>query len=393
MIKNALILAGGFGTRLKEITKKTPKPLIDINGKPFIEYIINNLTNANIKKIYILTYYKSDKFFHKYHNKKISNSKIICIKEKKPLGTGGSIYNALKYISNNSIICNGDSFLDIDFSKLNKIQLKKKYIFIPLVHNTNYKSNKKLSNLNIKNKIINFSCKKNDLMNAGVYIVNRKIINYLKKGKNSFEENSIPKLIIENRCIGKVYNKYFIDIGIKKNLNLFRNHTKNKAVFFDRDGVLNEDKGYVYKINSFKWTSGAKRAISYLKKLNFKIIVITNQSGIGRGYYKTKDMYYLHDFMQKELKKIDASIDKFYFCPHHPRYGKGNYLRKCKCRKPNNELFLKAIKEYNVDVKKSFMIGDQITDKKASKKSKIKFFYKKKESLYKQIKNIIDNKK
>ena len=168
-----------------------------------------------------------------------------------------------------------------------------------------------------------------------------------------------------------------------------KNIQKNKAFFFDRDGVLNHDKGYVYQIKSFKWTSGAKAAISFLKRLNFKVIVVTNQSGIGRGLYKIKDMKLLHQYMQKELKKLNANIDEFYFCPHHPKYGKGKFLKKCRCRKPNNELFLKAIKKYNIDVKQSFMIGDQITDKNAASKSKIKFFYKKKNSLLKQIKEII----
>ena len=159
----------------------------------------------------------------------------------------------------------------------------------------------------------------------------------------------------------------------------------NKAVFLDRDGVINHDTGYVHKIKDFKWMVGAKQAIKYLTKKKYKIIIITNQAGIARGYYNVKDLKKLNKWIHKECKKTGGIINEIYFCPHHPTAGIGKFKKKCKCRKPGNLLIKRAIKKWKINVKISFMIGDQKSDKLCASKSKLKFFYKSKASLYKQI--------
>jgi D-glycero-D-manno-heptose 1,7-bisphosphate phosphatase len=164
---------------------------------------------------------------------------------------------------------------------------------------------------------------------------------------------------------------------------------QNKAVFLDRDGVINRDIGYVHKIKDFYWVRGIKKVIKYLKKKNFLLIVITNQSGIARGMYFIKDVKILHNYINEQLLKINCSIDDFYYCPHHPEGIIKKYKKKCKCRKPENAMIKKAIKEWNIDIKKSFMIGDQKTDFLAAKKSKLKFLYIDKNKFFKQIKNLI----
>lgn len=223
MIKNVLIFVGGYGKRLGYLTKKTPKPLLKFNQKPFIEFIFKKILKLKPKKIILLCRYKNNQFIKKYHNRFIKNSKIICITEKKPLGTAGSLYNAKKYIENNTLVCNGDSLLDINFKTLNKIKLKNNIFFICLVKNKNYKSNNKLSNLVIKKgKIIYNRKSKNKLMNAGIYILNKKITYYLDKNSFSLEDEIIDTLIKKNLVCGKFYDKYFIDIGTVKNYLTFK---------------------------------------------------------------------------------------------------------------------------------------------------------------------------
>jgi NDP-sugar pyrophosphorylase family protein len=227
MIKNVLIFVGGYGKRLGNLTKKTPKPLLKFNEKPFIEFIFNKILKLKPKKIILLCRYKNDQFIKKYHNRFIKNSKIICITEKKPLGTAGSLYNAKKYIENNTLVCNGDSLLDINFKKLNKIKLKNNIFFICLVRNKNYKSNNKLSNLIIKKgRIIYNHINQNKLMNAGIYILNKKITYYLKNNSFSLEDEIIDTLIKKNLVCGKFYDKYFIDIGTVKNYLTFKKISK-----------------------------------------------------------------------------------------------------------------------------------------------------------------------
>ena len=143
-IHYVLIFVGGYGKRLGNLTRKTPKPLLLINNKPFINYLLQKIIKIKPRKIIFLCRYKNSQFFKKYNNKKLNKIFFECIKEKKKLGTGGSLFNAKKYITNNTLVLNGDTFFNINFNKLNKLSLKKKAIFMCLVKNKIYKSNKKL---------------------------------------------------------------------------------------------------------------------------------------------------------------------------------------------------------------------------------------------------------
>lgn len=227
MIKNVLIFVGGYGKRLGNLTKKTPKPLLLINNKPFINYLLEKIVKIKPKKIIFLCKYKNSQFLLKYNKKKIKKTFLSCIIEKKKLGTGGSLFNAKKYITNNTLVVNGDTFFNINFNKFNKISLKKNVMFMCLVKNKIYKSNKKLSQLNIKKKLVIFAKKNSNLMNAGFYVVNKKIIKFLKKDNNSLEKTIIPKLIEKKLIYGEIFKNDHIDIGTKKNLKYFSNYSKN----------------------------------------------------------------------------------------------------------------------------------------------------------------------
>jgi D-glycero-D-manno-heptose 1,7-bisphosphate phosphatase len=143
------------------------------------------------------------------------------------------------------------------------------------------------------------------------------------------------------------------------------NSQKSRALFLDRDGVINEDSGYLYKIDDFKFIDGIFEVLEDFKKRGYIFIVITNQSGIGRGYYTQKDFYRLTDWMVDEFKKRDIEIKRVYFCPHLPNDG-------CNCRKPKTGLFLKAKEEFDIDMENSVMIGDKDSDMRAAKDAGIK---------------------
>lgn len=227
-LKNIIILAGGLGKRLGSITKKTPKPLISFNKIPFLDYQIFFLRKLKPKKIIILCRYKNKKFIQKYNNKKIFNITLKCIVEKTPLGTGGALENSKSYIVNNTMVCNGDTFFDYNFSKIKDKNLGKNCCMLLLVKNKNYKSNRKLSNLSLSGDKIKY-VKKSKYMNSGFYIMNKGIIKFLKQGRNSLEEDIIPEIIKEKKIIGKFCKNYkHIDIGTKKNLKYFKKFSKLK---------------------------------------------------------------------------------------------------------------------------------------------------------------------
>ncbi len=164
---------------------------------------------------------------------------------------------------------------------------------------------------------------------------------------------------------------------------------KSKCAFLDRDGVINHDKGYISKISDFKIYPGVGKAINLLNKKKHLVIIITNQSGIGRGLIKINELKKIHKYLKKEIKKDYGKINDIFFCPFHPKFGKGKFKKKSNDRKPGDGMLRKAIKKWKIDPKKSFMIGDKISDKLAAKKAKIKFFYKRGNNLNTQIKNIL----
>lgn len=143
-------------------------------------------------------------------------------------------------------------------------------------------------------------------------------------------------------------------------------HQKRPAAFLDRDGVLNIDKGYVYRKEDFVWIEGAQEAIRILKERGYLIFIVTNQSGVARGYYSEADVKQLHQWMNEQLQENGAGIDGFYYCPHLPEASVEKYRMDCQCRKPLPGLILKAIDEWDINKDASFLIGDGKRDIEAA---------------------------
>ena len=140
---------------------------------------------------------------------------------------------------------------------------------------------------------------------------------------------------------------------------------KNKAIFLDRDGVINKEIGYLHKIEDFEFIEGVFEACNYFQATGYLLIIITNQSGIGRGYYTEKDFHILSNWMIKQFKNNGIIIFDIFFCPHLPE-------NKCSCRKPNPKLLLNACIKHNIDIAQSWIIGDKETDIKAGNLAGIK---------------------
>jgi len=134
-----------------------------------------------------------------------------------------------------------------------------------------------------------------------------------------------------------------------------------KALFLDRDGVINKEKNYLYKKNDFEFIDGIFELCKYFQKRNYYIIVVTNQSGIARGYYSDKEFLDLSQWMEKKFLENNVIIDKIYYCPHHP-----DFSQNCNCRKPKPGMILQAQEELNIDLKHSIMVGDKERDIEAA---------------------------
>jgi D-glycero-D-manno-heptose 1,7-bisphosphate phosphatase len=162
---------------------------------------------------------------------------------------------------------------------------------------------------------------------------------------------------------------------------------KKKAVFLDRDGTINYDFGYVHKYSDFRFRPFVIKGLKYLMEKKYLIFIVTNQAGIAKGKFKVSDLLILHNKVRFFLKKKGVKIKKIEYCPYHPKGIIKKYKKKSAYRKPNNMMVRKILNKWNIDIKKSFMIGDRRKDMLAAKKSSIYFEYVKK-NFYSQVKNI-----
>ena len=390
--KTAVILAGGLGSRVKKYLKNKPKPLLKVEKKFFLEILVGKLVKYNFNKILILVGYRGHEIAKLFHNKYFNFTKIECIKENKLLGTAGALYSLKKKIKSNFILVNGDTYFDIDYTKI-KFKKKNPLIKIVLTKKLDNK-NLKLNNISVKNNLI-FIKQNSNFMNGGIYLIKKKFLRSIKNTKSSLETDFIPDLIKMKLVEGEYFKDFFYDIGTPKNFirasSVFKSNLTKPAVFFDRDGVINHDKrGYTFKIKDFRLRKNVYKAINFLNKKGYHIFIITNQSGIAKGFYNINDFFKLHIFIKKKLIKNSCFINDVKFCPHHPKGKIKNFKKICECRKPKNLLFKQLLSSNFINLKKSFMIGDSFSDFLMAKKSNLYFEYSSKD-IFNQIKNIIKN--
>ena len=372
-----VILAGGKGSRIKKYLNKKPKPLVKINNFSFLDLLIKKICKYNFNKLYILAGYRGHQIKKKYHNKNFNFISCEVIIEKKALGTAGSLSQLKNKINNDFIVVNGDTFFDINLSKVIDFKLNKNEIFLSLVKNYNYKSNKKLTflKLNRKNQI---SYNKNSiLINGGIYKFNKFFLNQIKRKNYSLENDIVPKLIDKKKVKGIFFDNFFIDIGTPKNLKSAKksliHYLTKPALFLDRDNTIIHDKGYVHKINELKIKKNFLNILKNINKEQIYIFIVTNQSGIGRGIFTEKQFFNFQRELKKKLCSLKIFIDDVQFCPFHEQAKLKIYRKKTNLRKPGNGMLLNLFQDWPLVKKKSIMIGDQISDEICANKTGIKF--------------------
>lgn len=384
------ILAGGKGTRLGHITKLIPKPMVKFIGKPILEYQINYLRRNNFTDINILLSYKGDVISNYFGDGSKWGVNINYYNDDFPLGTAGALKNIENFIDEDFLLLYGDTIMDINIDYMLEFHKKNKGLATLFVHPNDHPYDSDLCSIDKKNKILNFfskphSTKKNykNLVNAAFYIMSPEIFKYIDKGINcDFGKDIFPKLTSLKLDVF-AYNspEYIKDVGTPERLksvekdyrsgkiNLLNKKNKQSAIFLDRDGVINYDDQIVDSPSKFKFYIGVKEAIKKINKSNYLAIIATNQPMIAKGFATFDQLDEVHNFMETELGKKGAFIDRIYFCPHHPEKGFPGEIKtlkkKCNCRKPNTGMIDNAVDELNIDIKSSFFIGDRTVDIKA----------------------------
>ena len=384
----AFILAGGKGTRLEEITKNTlPKPLVKIAGKPILQYQIEFLKKNDVKDVIISVDYKSEMMEDYFKDGSDFGLSITYSKDPIPLGTAGSFKYSEKMFKNERdiLVLYGDLIFDIDLLRMILFHQNHDGIGTLLVHPNDHPYDSDLFDLDKTNRITRCITKPHsgnnpNLVNAGIYILRTEILNYIEPQKYlDFGKDIFPSLILKGKSLYAYRSSEYVkDIGTPKryyevekdilNGKIYRRNLKNKqkAVFLDRDGVINKEVDLLYKPEQLELIEDVPNAIKRLNDSDYLSIVVTNQSVVARGLCTEEDIKIIHNKLETLLGEKNAFLDRIYYCPYHPDRGYPGenkaYKMDSECRKPKIGMLLEAEKDFNISNVDSFMIGDATVD-------------------------------
>ena len=215
-------------------------------------------------------------------------------------------------------------------------------------------------------------------INAGIYVFDRSILDLVKTTPSSLESDVLPVLARQRSLEARIYDRFFIDIGVPEDLRRADNELPaalmRPAIFLDRDGVLNKDLGYVHRPEQIVWTDGVTEAVKACNDAGAFVFVISNQAGVARGYYDEAAVNALHRWMNRELAAAGAHVDAFEYCPHHEEASVAHYRRSCRRRKPEPGMILDLLEAWTVERANSILIGDKASDIAAGEAAGIRSF-------------------
>lgn len=369
MKKQAVILAGGFGTRLQHIVSNVPKPMAPIANKPFLDYQIKLLRENGFNDFILLTGYKSS-IIENYYSRDLN---IRCIREDTPLGTGGAVLNAWPLLADSFYVINGDTFFDADFSILDEFGNDKPAL-IALHYSTDI-SRYGLVNIDNNFKITQF-IEKGSLpntildgyINGGIYKFNKNCLTPIRttfKNDNiSMESQIFPKMLANHDLYGLPVGGAFIDIGVPDDYLRAQTYIPNTiikertpALFTDKDGTIIKDTGYPHG-STVQIIPETIDTISKYYHAGYKIIMVTNQAGIAKNKFTLSSMLENIETITEIYKRYGIVFSDIEYCPYHIDATIPEYKYKSIARKPYPGMILRACDKHRLDLKRSVMLGD-----------------------------------
>jgi D-glycero-alpha-D-manno-heptose 1-phosphate guanylyltransferase len=374
MISEAIILAGGLGTRLREAVPDLPKCMAPVAGRPFLSYVIDYLRMHGIQQFVFSLGYRHD-IIENYLKEHYPTLNYITVFEEEPLGTGGAILFAMqKAITQNVLVANGDTLFKIRLNELTKVHqsndVECTLVLKPMKNFDRYG----VVETDEDNKIISFKEKqfyKEGFINGGVYLINKeKFLSHSSPQKFSFEKDYLERFYTEGKMYGSIQDYYFIDIGIPEDYQKAQSDLKRPVLdltkidktwtlFLDRDGVINDERvgHYVLHWGEFIFSKGVLDTFKKLSQTFGRIIIVSNQRGVGKGLMTEEALQSIHLEMQREVEIVNGKIDKIYYCTEKDD--------TCFNRKPNPGMAFQAVQDFSdIDLAKSIMVGNKPGDMK-----------------------------
>lgn len=391
----AVIMAGGKGTRLVALNAEIPKPMFPVCGKPILEYQIESLVRSGVKNITLIVGHLKDVVIDYFGDGDKFGVSIDYIEENEPLGTAGALYY-LKDEAEDFVLIFGDLILDIDFNRFMLFHKGHGALITLYGHPNSHPYDSDVIQVDENNRVVGILSKKvergfcyHNFVNAGVYCVSPQALeSIVVPEKIDLEKTLIAGLIEQGSVYAYKSTEYVKDMGTPDRLSAVTADVENgvvagrslknkqKAIFLDRDGTINEHVGFLRNVDDFKLLSKVSEAIAKINASSYLTIVATNQPVVARGEVTFSQLEEIHKKMETELGKDGAYLDDIFFCPHHPHKGfegEIEYLKiECDCRKPKIGMLLKAAEKYNIDLEHSWYIGDTTMDIQTGKNAGMK---------------------
>jgi D,D-heptose 1,7-bisphosphate phosphatase len=373
MINQCVILLGGLGTRLGELTRAMPKPLLEVADRPFVDILVSEALRRGFTNILLLAGHASEvveKYAAARRASLPAGTELRVVVESEPLGTGGAVRNALEWLDDRFLLMNGDTWFDFNWLDLAYAADEGAVIagrVVPLADRYEHLT------IDLHGRVTAIVPRGGHIgeavINGGLYIFEKADIAAFE-GKFSIEADLLPQLVCEGRLNARVHRGFFIDIGVPDSLaearSTITDQMRRPALFLDRDGVLNEDDNYVGSINRLRWIDGAAEAVRAANDAGTYVFVVTNQAGVAKGHYGEADVLALHRWMASELRRHGAHVDDWRYCPYHVEAVVPNYRQDHPWRKPEPGMLVDLIAHWPVDVARSLMVGDQPSDMAAA---------------------------
>lgn len=389
-----VIMAGGKGTRITSVASDIPKPMIKIGDKPVLEHELECLKSQGFTDIIITVSHLGHIIMDYFGDgSKISPATgkpfgvhIEYYFEKEPLGNAGALFKIKDKLTEDFLLLNADALFDVDFNRFVEYHRKHGALVTLFAHANDHPYDSGLLIVDSNNYVKQWLTKEDNrpiyyrnIVNGGLHVVSPKILDVIiNTPKVDLDRQLLKPLAGTGKMLCYNSPEYAKDMGTPeryyaacadyasgkiqgKNLR-----TKQKAIFMDRDGTINKYVGYLRNIGEFELLDNVGAAIRKINDSGYLAIVVTNQPVIARGEVTEDELQEIHNKMETLLGKEGAYLDGIYYCPHHPDKGFAGEIEalkiNCACRKPKPGMLLQAAKDFNIDLEKSWMIGDSEND-------------------------------
>lgn len=377
-VSQAVILAGGYGTRLKPFTDTNPKPMYPFEGKPFLEYLIEQVKSFGITDIVLLLGYLPEKITDYFGDGSKWGVHISYSVTPVEYETGLRLKGAEKegLLAPEFLLMYCDNYCPIDFRRLSReYRANGAAIQFTAYRNTDgyTKNNLRIAESGLV-EVYDKTRKADSLqgVDIGYAIVNRDVLRLMPEENENFEKVVYPQLVTQGKMYATVTEHRYYSVGSWERIELTKAFfSPRKFIFLDRDGTLNvrpPKACYIEKLEDFVWLPDAREAVRLLKDNGYQVILVSNQPGIARGRLTEEALGAIHQKMQDELAEIGARIDHIYYCPH-------DWDEGCACRKPKPGMFYQAQRDLSLDLTKCWMLGDDERDMHAGGDAGCKCMY------------------